>query len=217
MNSFESALALLTLFLLIEFNTSLSEKEYTILIPTTELFNQSANFEESKIYRIDQLDPLEQYEIRVSWPCYSPVFITLQLVCANEDTDHSRNLTRINTREILNTEKFIFETNSNRQVLNCLDYEEISPEILKILDPKKLGQQETYLVLNAVPNSVASDGSVRQEEFSFNLVIEPLRIGLSIRAIKTAMYTILALILAVLAARVFLRRYRKMHPSKIKD
>ncbi|XP_026423305.1 uncharacterized protein LOC113319254 [Papaver somniferum] len=113
----------------------------------------------SRLYRLNGLKSSTWYEVKISYPASIPASFSIQLIRDKSDIGHNWN------RRLLNTEKLIFEADSN--------------DIHQSLD-----QSQKYVLVSVESAGVVSIPGVKERELVlFNIVCDELLLGIPHKAI----------------------------------
>eukprot|EP01112_Ceratiomyxa_fruticulosa_P007084 TRINITY_DN1829_c0_g1_i1.p1 TRINITY_DN1829_c0_g1~~TRINITY_DN1829_c0_g1_i1.p1 ORF type:complete len:199 (+),score=41.07 TRINITY_DN1829_c0_g1_i1:317-913(+) len=132
------------------------------------------------VYKLEQLQASSHYEVRISYPATSPTDFIIQLVTEDSETFDTG-------RDLLNTEKVMFQTDSKGKILGKFPSSPLSQTTL----------QPPYVIVTAKYAGVSYLPNMEKEEVVYDIVLETLLKGAPFDVIKIAVVVVLGLIFVV--------------------
>ncbi|XP_026399989.1 uncharacterized protein LOC113295876 isoform X1 [Papaver somniferum] len=125
----------------------------------------------SRLYRLNGLKSSTWYEVKISYPASIPASFSIQLIRDKSDIGHNWN------RRLLNTEKLIFEADSN-----------------DIPNHQSFDQSQKYVLVSVEPAGVVAIPGVKERELVlFNIVCDELLLGIPHKAIWVGVLVVICL------------------------
>ncbi|XP_026399996.1 uncharacterized protein LOC113295876 isoform X2 [Papaver somniferum] len=119
----------------------------------------------SRLYRLNGLKSSTWYEVKISYPASIPASFSIQLIRDKSDIGHNWN------RRLLNTEKLIFEADSN-----------------------DIPNHQKYVLVSVEPAGVVAIPGVKERELVlFNIVCDELLLGIPHKAIWVGVLVVICL------------------------
>ncbi|KJE89242.1 hypothetical protein CAOG_009336 [Capsaspora owczarzaki ATCC 30864] len=160
------------------------------LVPDVEVRGVTLAHGESMLFELSALRSGGSYEVRVSYPAWSPAQFDLQLLTETEARNNELALER---RKLLNIEKIVFQ-------------HQAEPSEIKSLSPGSFVRVTAWLTGIRSPAAQAQRADI-VDSVTFNIVLQSLYLGIPLEAFKVAL---LALLFAVILIKWVARPLSRM-------